>query len=337
MVVGTVVDESGLPPLPWLAQPVAETLARQRGHALLLHGAEGTGTLEFGFALAQAWLCEGEHAQGACGRCGSCRLVQSKLHPDLMVLLPQALRWPLGWLLADDKPDDDKKKPSKQVRIEEVRAAIDWVGKTSSRGRGKVVLLHPAEALNLQSANALLKTLEEPPPGTRLLLGVSDPALLLPTIRSRCQRVPLTPPTESEALAWLEGQGVADAAVLLAAAGGRPLQAAALAAAGVDGAHWTALPRAVARGDASVLAGWPVPRAIDALQKLCHDAAVQAVGGRPRHFPAAAMPASRGSAALAEWGRALARAARHDEHPWNEGLLLEALVSHGSRALTLRS
>lgn len=333
-----VVGEDGRPALPWLVQPVVHTLARQRGHALLLHGAEGTGTLEFGFALAQAWLCEGEGAaRGACGRCGSCRLVQSKLHPDLMVLLPQALRWPLGWLLPDDKPDEEgKKKPSRQVRIEEVRGAIDWVGKTSSRGRGKVVLLHPAEALNLQSANALLKTLEEPPSGTRLLLGVSDPALLLPTIRSRCQRVPLPPPSESESLAWLEGQGVADAGVLLAAAGGRPLQAATLAAAGVNGAHWTALPRAVARGDASVLAGWPVPRAVDALQKLCHDAAVQAVGGQPRHFPAAAMPGSRGSAALADWGQALARAARHDEHPWNEGLLLEALVSHGSRALTLR-
>ncbi len=331
-----VVGEDGRPSLPWLAQPVADTLAQQRGHALLLHGAEGVGTLEFGFALAQAWLCEGDATRGACGRCGSCRLVQAHGHPDLMVLLPQVLRWPLGWLLAGDKPEDDKKKPSKQIRIEEVRAVIDWVGKTSSRGRGKVTLLHPAEALNGPSANALLKTLEEPPPGTRLLLGVADPANLLPTLRSRCQRVPLPPPAEEVALAWLAGQGVTDAAVLLAAAGGRPLQAAALAAAGVDGERWTALPRAVARGDASALAGWPVPRAIDALQKLCHDAAVLAVGGRPRHFPPASMPARAEPAALADWGRALARAARHDEHPWNEGLLLEALVSHGSRALTLR-
>lgn len=331
-----VVGEDGRPALPWLAAPVADTLARQRGHALLLHGAEGIGTLEFGFALAQALLCEAGNGQGACGRCGSCRLVQAHAHPDLMVLMPQSLRWPLGWLLADDKPDEEgKKKPSKQVRIDEVRATIDWVGKTSSRGRGKVVLLHPAEALNLQSANALLKTLEEPPTGTRLLLGVADPARLLPTIRSRCQRVPLPAPTEAEALAWLQGQGVADPALLLAAAGGRPLLAAEMATAGIDGARWSALPRAVARGDASALAGWPVPRAIDALQKLCHDASAQAVGGTPRHFPPAAMPAPADAAALADWGRSLARAARHDEHPWNEGLLLEALVSQGCRALTL--
>ena len=335
------VGDSGQPALPWLAGPLAETLRRQRGHALLLHGPAGVGTLHFGVALAQAWLCEGEGQGGPrpCGRCASCHLVQRHLHPDLFVLLPEALRQAVSWPLVDDKPegDDGKKKPSRQIRIDEVRAAIDWVTRTSGRGRGKVVLLHPAETLNLQSANALLKTLEEPPPGTRVLLGTADPAHLLPTVRSRCQHVPLAAPPAEVAVAWLAEQGLKDADVLLAAASGRPLEAQALAEAGIDAAAWAALPRAVARGEAAAFAGWPVPRAVDALQKLCHDAAAAAAGAAPRYFPAASLPPAGALAPLVEWGDELARVARHDEHPWNEGLLVDALLAQARRALTLRS
>ena len=99
-----------------------------------------------------------------CGRCGSCRLVQSHLHPDLTVLLPETLRREHAWPLPDDKTDgdDSKRKPSRQIRIDEVRLLIERCTRTSARGQGKAGLLHPAEALNLQSANALLKTLEEP-------------------------------------------------------------------------------------------------------------------------------------------------------------------------------
>jgi DNA polymerase-3 subunit delta' len=343
-MVNLTVDESGALPLPWLARPLAEALAQQRGHALMLHGAAGIGTLHFGLALAQAWLCEGsaparaDRPPGPCGRCGSCRLVQSRLHPDLYVLLPEAQRQQLAWPLADDKPDEEgKKKPSRQIRIGEVRSAIDWVMKTTSRGRGKVLLMHPAETLNPQAANALLKTLEEPPAGTRVLLSVADPAHLLPTVRSRCQRLPLAAPPVSEATRWLEAQGVAGADVLLAAASGRPLDAQVLAAAGVDAAAWTALPRAVARGQGGALAGWPVPRAVDALQKLCHDALAQAAGGAPRYFPAGSVPSGGRIADLVAWQQSLNRVARHDEHPWHEPLLLDALLVQGHGALTLQA
>jgi DNA polymerase-3 subunit delta' len=337
VVVAQVVDESGQLPLPWLAGPLADALTQQRGHALMLHGAEGVGVLQFGFSLAQAWLCEAEGTRRPCGRCGSCRLVQSHLHPDLFVLLPETLRQQLGWPLAEDKPegDDGKRKPSKQIRIGEVRSAIDWVNKTSARGRGKVVLLHPAEALNLQSGNALLKTLEEPPAGTRLLLGVSDPAHLLPTVRSRCQRLALAAPPLEQALQWLAAQGVQEPAVLLAAASGRPLEALALAQAGIDAATWTRLPHAVAGGQGGALSGWPVPRALDALLKLCHDTLALAAGGAPRYFPGSGLPRAASVAALLDWQRSLLRVARHDEHPWHEGLLLDALVCEGRVALTL--
>jgi DNA polymerase III subunit delta' len=338
-----VVGADGVLPLPWLAEPLADTLAHQRAHAVLVHAAPGIGALPFVLTLAQAWLCEdaGSRAPRPCGRCGSCRLLQSHLHPDLVVLLPEVMRQALGWPLAGDKADDGdseggkgKRKPSRQIRIDEVRLAIDWVYKTSSRGRGKVLVLHPAEALNVTAANALLKTLEEPPAGTRLLLSAGDPEHLLPTVRSRCQLLRLPPPAAEVSRQWLGERGHREPEVLLAAAGGRPLDALALVEAGIDAAAWTALPRALARGQGGVMAGWPVPRVVDALQKLCVDAMALAAGGTPRYFPASALPPPAEPARLSDWGRSLARIARHDEHPWNEGLLLDALLAEARDALT---
>ena len=333
MVVALVADEQGGLPLPWLAAPLAHALAAQRGHALLVHGSAGVGALQYALTLAQALLCEGAGPARPCGACGSCRLVRAHLHPDLMVLLPETLRRMHAWLLMDDKADADeaKRKPSRQIRIDEVRTLIDWSTKTSARGRGKVAVLHPADALNAQSANALLKTLEEPPAGTRIVLTTADPALLLPTVRSRCQWQALAAPALELALEWLRAQGVAQPQTLLAACSGRPLDALALALDGIDADTWAALPGAVARGHASALAGWPLPRALDALHKLCHDAMACAAGGVARYFPKAP---SRGQlAALTAWLGELDRVARHDEHPWSEGLLLEALVRVGAEAL----
>lgn len=339
-----VVGEDGALPLPWLAEPLATALRTHRGHALLVHGAAGVGALAFALTLGQAWLCEapGDDAPAQrlrpCGRCGSCRLVQSHLHPDLTVLLPETLRREHNWPLPDDKTDgdDSKRKPSRQIRIDEVRLLIERCTRTSARGQGKVALLHPADVLNLQSANALLKTLEEPASGTRLLLTTADSASLLPTVRSRCQLLRLPAPPAEQAVAWLQTQGVPDAAdarVLLAACSGRPLDVLALVQAGVDAAAWAALPAAVANGHAGALAGWPVPRALDALQKLCHDATARASGGTPHYFPAASVRAGAGLAALAAWASELRRVARHAEHPWSEALLIEALVVAGAQAL----
>jgi DNA polymerase-3 subunit delta' len=327
-------------PLPWLAEPLLQALQQQRGHALLVHAAPGNGALHFALSLAQAWLCEaGDGRAPACGQCGSCRMLQGRLHPDAFVLLPEALRRQHEWPLVDDKPegDDAKRKPSRQIRIDEVRALIDWSTRTTARGRGKVALLHPAEQLNPQAANALLKTLEEPPAGTRLVLSCADPALLLPTVRSRCQVRTLPTPPRDVAERWLATHGVRDgAAALLAACSGRPLDALALHAEGVDAAAWAAVPRAVAAGQPGVLAGWPLPRALDALLKLCHDALARAGGAGARYFADADVPAGADPARLADWSRELLRVARFDEHPWHEALLLESLLRQGARALAPR-
>jgi DNA polymerase-3 subunit delta' len=319
--------------LPWLQAPLAEALRQQRAHAILVHGPSGVGQFEFGLAWAQAGLCEAVTPQGACGHCTGCHWMAARTHPDFRLLMPDAVREALGWGgEATESESKTKAKPSREIKVEAVRDAIAWSHSTASRGRGKVVLIHPAQAMNAVAANALLKTLEEPPAGVRLLLCCAEPEALLPTIRSRCQRWRLDPPAEADSLSWLQAQGVSDAAVLLAAAGGRPLDAAQLAADGVQAAQWRALPAAVERGDARPLAGWPVPRVIDALQKLCHDAMTVCVGATPRYFPADALSGTADLQQLAAWSKALSRAARHDEHPWNAPLLAEALVLDGAKA-----
>jgi DNA polymerase-3 subunit delta' len=347
--VKLTIDAQGDLPLPWLKQPLLQALSTQRGHALLVHASPGVGALPFVLSLAQSMLCEASQRDAApagappglaCGRCGSCHLFQAHVHPDLMVILPESLRREHDWLMSGDKTEgeDSKRKPSRQIRIDEVRAMLDWAYKTSARGRGKVVVLHPGEALNAQSANALLKTLEEPPAGTRLLLTAADPAWLLPTVRSRCQRVPLPSPTAEAAAAWLQGQGVAPATgqahVLLAACSGRPLDALALAQSGCDAPTWELLPHELRQGRASALGGLPVPKVIDTLQKLCHDALAVSLGAAPRFFPSKSFVASANPAALIHWANELARVARHDDHPWNEPLLVDALVTNGAQALS---
>lgn len=331
------VRPDGTLPLPWLADGLAAAQRLAGAHALLLHGPAGAGHFELAVLLAQSLLCEAappgpaQTWRPACGRCASCHLVGNRAHPDLRLVLPAALRVQRGWTDEDDyiAPKGDA-KPSRELRIDQVRAAIDWTQQTSGRGRGKVLLLHPAEALNIAAANALLKTLEEPPGGMRLLLTCPDPEHLLPTVRSRCQRLSLALPPPAQALAWLLAEGLDAPEPLLALAGGSPLQALAWAQDGLTAAQLAQLPRRVAAGDASLLQGRPVPRVVELLLKLSHDAQVLAAGGAPRFFGAAHMPAGADPAALRGWQQALLRVARHDEHPWSAALLVESLVTQAA-------
>ena len=333
--VGRAAD--GRLPLPWLAEPAARAAALGQAHAVLVHGPAGAGHLALGLLLAQANLCEQPPPSAAlamglpCGRCRACHLVSTRVHPDLLIVIPEQLRVQLGWVDDDDsKPAKADAKPSKEIRVEQVRQAIAWAQLTSGRGQGKVMLLHPADALNAAAANALLKTLEEPPGRLRLLLTSADPERLLPTVRSRCQRLRLDLPATDDALAWLGEQGVTDAAPLLRAAGGSPLEAVAWAAEGWTAALLAELPRRVAAGDAGALAGRAVPRVVDLLLRLAHDVQVKAAGGAPRFFDAAHLPALADPLALRAWQAALLRVARHDEHAWNAGLLIESLVTQAA-------
>ena len=337
--VGSPVGPDGALPLPWIATSLVRALASQRGHALLLRAAPGAGALAWALVLAQSRLCEADEpaapARLACGRCGSCRLVQAQAHPDLFVLLSESERRETGWWLAGDKPDgdDSKRKPSRQIRIDEVRSLVDWVTKTTARGRGKMVVLHPAEALNHHAASALLKTIEEPPAGTRLVLTCADEQHVMPTVRSRCQLLALPPPDAALAVSWLAGQGLAKAESLLAACDGLPLEVLAWRERGIDAAAWEALPAELAAGRPGVLAQCTVAQAVALLSKVCHDAMAVAAAGRARYFAPARLPARLSLPALAGWSRELLRLARAAEHPWHEGLAIDALVAAAQRAL----
>ncbi len=323
----------------WLDEPLARGLA-MRAHALLLHAPGALGQFDLAMALARAWLCEAPKDGRACGNCTACHLMAARSHPDFHLLLPDALRAPLGWSRNDAETADDgegksKAKPSREIRIDALRAAIDWSQRTSARCGAKVLVIHPAPAMNAVTANALLKTLEEPPGRLRLLLTADDPESLLPTVRSRCQRLALTPPTAAQGQAWLAGQGVAGTEVLLAAAGGQAQAALALHEEGISAAAWSEVPDAVRRGHGDALSAWPVPRVVDALHKLCHDLLTLQAGGAPRFFSAAALaPAARPAlpplAALVAWQKELLRAARHDEHPWHAPLRVEALTAQAA-------
>ena len=329
--------------LPWLEEPLRQALHTRRAHALLIHGPQGVGQFELALALAQSWLCEATdgtpHRSQPCDACGSCKLVHSRSHPDLLVVLPEAMREALGWSMESSSDDGaaekiGKTKPSKEIKVDAVREVMAFAQTTASRGRGKVVVVHPAERMNAIAANALLKTLEEPPGDARFVLTCAAPDALLPTIRSRCQAVPLIAPPTPQAAQWLAGKGVDGALVLLSATGGQPMEALEWFQQGVDADTWLRVPALVSSGEVTALSNWPLPRLINALQKLCHDTLCMAVGAMPRYFPASELSPGGRVEALLEWARSLADTAQRAEHPWHAALMAESLVLQGQQALS---
>jgi DNA polymerase-3 subunit delta' len=239
--------------------------------------------------------------------------------------------WPLGEK-AQAEIDDKKRKASREIRVEAMRETIEFSQRTSARGRAKVVLVYPAERMNHVTANALLKTLEEPPGDVKFVLATEASHLLLPTIRSRCMGHAMAWPETAAALDWLAAQGFppADARALLRIAGGRPDDALLLGRSGPPAESWPRLPRALARGDVGALSGFTPAQAITVLQKLCHDLLSQGCGAPPRFFDAADLPetsARMSISRLSGWAQSLARAARTAEHPFNPGLALEDLAT----------
>ncbi|MDE1184341.1 DNA polymerase III subunit delta' [Paraburkholderia sp.] len=332
---------------PWQADDWSR-LQQLRGHwphALLLYGQAGIGKLRFAQHLAQGLLCEAGLPDGQpCGACKACTWFAQGNHPDYRIVVPEALAAEAGLnAAADEKADkadaDDAKKtraPSKEIKIEQVRGLLDFVGVGSHRGGARVVVLYPAEALNVAAANALLKTLEEPPAGVVFLMVSARIDRLLPTIISRCRKWPMALPEPESAVQWLAKQGVADAPALLAEAGGAPLAALALASDDNRALRdWTlkqlaagAACDAFACGEA--LQKLPVPLVLGWLQRWLYDLLAQRTAGAPRYFPQAATSLARcaeklDANAFNRFSKTVTRQRAVENHPLNARLVFEEL------------
>ena len=211
---------------PW-NEPLFEALKSRTErfpHALLIHGARGTGKLELAERVARFLLCESASGK-PCGRCEGCRWFAAGSHPDFRRLEPEALARGAAEPEEGNEAPAKKGKPSTEIKIEQVRDLAGFLNLRSHRGRSRVALVHPAEDMNDNAANALLKGLEEPPAGAVFLLVSHRPSQLLPTIRSRCVALAVPIPPREAALQWLSGQGIKNAERWLAYAGGAPVRA----------------------------------------------------------------------------------------------------------------
>lgn len=316
--------------LPWHEQEFSRLLAlRMRlPHGLLIHGRQGIGKLAFAQALARSLLCEAPTPAGAaCGRCAACRWCEAGGHPDWLRLEPDQV---------GDSEEGIDKQSGRQITVDQVRQLPDFINLSSHRGGRKLILVHPAEALNISAANALLKNLEEPPPNTYFLLVTHRLHFLLPTVRSRCQHVALAPPPVEVATAWLQAQKVGEAALALAQTGNAPLLAAQLA-----DAHWwqqrAALLEAIARPRFDPLAvaeqvrDVPLANLIGWLQKWSFDLIFNKFLGKTRYNPdyadaVAAAAESSDTWSLLRFHRDVVGMQRVVNHPLNPRLVIEDLL-----------
>jgi DNA polymerase III subunit delta' len=209
-----LLSQSEYRPMPWQLQAWQQLRARLQSdrlpHALLISGAAGTGKQHFAQAFAALALCRKPENTHACGQCPACRQLAAGAHPDFHNVT-----------ILEDK---------NAILVDQIRELGQKLALTSQHRGWKIAVLSPADAMNSNAANSLLKTLEEPAAGTLLLLVTSRPAALAATIRSRCQAVRIGTPLADVAVQWLEArESRPDWPALLRIAGGGPLLAIELA------------------------------------------------------------------------------------------------------------
>lgn len=205
---------------PWL-QPLWEALDfDQFPNAILLHGQPGIGKFAFSIELAKALLCENDDRSiKPCNQCDACHWFDAGNHPDFISLVPQTHRKFLpqsdyesedsskrGKAAHDDEGESSEKKEKKNISIEETRHAIENLSIGSHRGGNRVILIYPLEMLRSDSANTLLKSLEEPPKNTIFILLTDRVDRVLPTIRSRCRLLTAPRPNREQGISWLKAQ-----------------------------------------------------------------------------------------------------------------------------------
>lgn len=297
-------------------------------HALLVHGRKGVGKLDLAELYAKTLLCEARPRRTEpCGECAACGWFALGNHPDYRLVIPEA----------DADPGEDErpanKTASKQIRIDQVRQLQEWLAVPGHRGTTRVAILHPGEAMNPATQNALLKTLEEPTPGAVLVIVSHKIERLLPTVRSRCRSVPIAPPSTAAALEWLGSAGVESADRLLALSGGAPLAAA-------ERPHLARMAAQLAEELASqeldpvrLADGYQtanLTEVIDLVQKWMLDLLAARLGAPARYFVGFEKSLAQAAATIAPerataWWRELAQSRGLVDHPLNARLVLESL------------
>lgn len=348
----------------WLEPAWREVLAQRATlhHALLIHGPTGIGKSAFAEKLAQSLLCESPLPDGAaCGRCSACGWFAQGNHPDFRRLAPAAAEEGGDGEVSAGEERASKSggksgtrsgsKPSRDIRIDQVRALERFTEVGGHRGAIRIVLIDPADALNAAAANALLKTLEEPGGAMRFLLVTDRPDVLPATVRSRCRALPLPLPAADVAAAWLAADAGVDSAqarAWLAAAGGAPLRARRLADPAQAAIHRlvvetvAGLPETGVLQAADALADVAAAIWVATLQAWVVDLQRVCVGAPPRYFPdraerLGALARRSGLVALDRLAVRLDRAARAVDHPLNPRLMIEDALLDVRAALVARA
>lgn len=309
---------------PWQSGLRDKLLSGALPHALLLKGRRGIGKLDFADYLARSLLCESPLDGGkACGVCVSCTWYAGANHPDFRRIEPES-----------DLTESGRKIT--QITIDQIRALSGFMSLSTHRNGYRIVLIHPAEAMNPHAANALLKTLEEPFGKTLFLLVTHKPHQLLPTILSRCQAIAMPSPNPPEAENWLREQGIGAPIPFLAEAGQAPLVALELAredtslrdkflkeVSAPSSLDPIALAEAFQKSDLSMILRW--------LQKWCHDLASYTFSRKIRYYPDLSarireVSEKTDQLELMRFQRTLLNAQRVSSHPVNVRLFLEDLV-----------
>ena len=310
-------------------------------HALLITGAPGIGKELFALAFGASLLCENRNNEDGlpCGNCNACHWLALDNHPDLRVLRPSALE-------TGESEGKPEKKGSFEITIDQVRGLDDFLRVGGHRQGQRVIVISPAEAMNRSTANALLKSLEEPGPGVQFILVSSRAEEILPTVRSRCQRLVIPRPDKSVALEILREYDPGTAEANFALSGGSPFTAiqyfepgaAALlrvwlstvklgsaidplaASAGVDGA----LTKSAKGGEMRTVIDW--------MQRWVHDLALASIGQSPRFFPSEGGQMKRLAEGIGErnlflYNKLLVKHKKLSEHPLNSRLFLNQIFS----------
>lgn len=311
-------------------------------HALLLKGRAGIGKLDFALNLAKYRLCENpSSANEACGTCSSCHWFEQGVHPDFYQVVPETSANLSSETVAATGSDDvntvkSKKKTNHQISIAQIRALSDFVYMTGHQHGQRIILICPAEAMNVSAANALLKKLEEPPLQVLFILIAHRPQYLPATIRSRCQTINMPVPSTEQATSWLVKHGVNEPEVCLATASFAPLLALTFNDqqyvvqynAFIDQISTPrnidpiVLAEKMQQSDLSVVVSW--------MQKWCYDLLSFCLTGRIRYHESKltviqTLTSTIDTRALVTFLRTLLTAQQLSRHPLNPRLFLEEL------------